>query len=636
MRHAFLLGARLAWLDRGPARLRSSLVALAAAIGTSVLLAATGLIAADMAANPVRYADRGLIWLAVAVVLGVALPVLVLAATVGRLSAALRGRRLAALRLLGMSAGHVRVVAAVETGVAASVGSVLGVLLAWVLRPGLSLVPIFGATYPAGAIAAPWGIALLAVVLVPSVVVAVASLPERMSSSLALSGVRPASARRPSLWRALPITVGILWCAGFAYFLRHADGPISSPALTLNLVGSVTTLGLGVLAVVPVLVRLVGEVLLLGRSPATRIAARRIQAQPATMTRVVSGLLIGLFVVTGARCVVVAFESTPQYQAAERNLTVEQQAGTTVSTPRLDDALAELQGLPGVHTTISYLTASTDVGDGTCPTEVSCLQAVVMGCADLARVVDRKLSTCRDDAASWLRPSSVGVPHGAPDELTWVVHDPSSGEVISQAVLPSPRDQLSGVLEDGNLMQADVLLPPGAPGVDALASPQTSVLVLADAGDDLPRLLDSTSVGSYETFGTEDYDFAATLRALVWSVGVLVISLGLLSFGIAALDRAVERRREVAALQVVGVPAAVLRRAQWIEVAVPLVIGSLLAVAAGLSAGATYLTLDGSARLPWEVTALWALLGTVGGVAIGGVTVIAASPRLRPDLIRAE
>lgn len=36
------------------------------------------------------------------------------------------------------------------------------------------------------------------------------------------------------------------------------------------------------------------------------------------MSRVVAGLLIGLFVVTGARALVVAFEDTPQYRSEAR------------------------------------------------------------------------------------------------------------------------------------------------------------------------------------------------------------------------------------------------------------------------------------------------------------------------------
>lgn len=77
--------------------------------------------------------------------------------------------------------------------------------------------------------------------------------------------------------------------------------------------------------VIPVFVRLCATILVrFGRGPVTRIAGRRLEAQPAGVTRLVAALLIGLFLVTGARFGLVVFESTPQYLAAERSLVREQ------------------------------------------------------------------------------------------------------------------------------------------------------------------------------------------------------------------------------------------------------------------------------------------------------------------------
>lgn len=622
MRSALALGLRLAWHGNRAARLRSVLVAFATLVGASVLLSAAGLTAADVIANPSRYSDRGMIWLAAALVMGVGVPVLVLAATVGRLSAGMRGRRLVNLRLLGLSPHQTRLVAVAETGVAAVVGSLAAWIVSFALRPLLTLVPVWGTTYPAGAIAPPILVTATIVVAVPLVVVTVASLPERLGRAQVLAGVRRAEARRPSSWRLLPLAVGIAWCAWFSFLVRTTTIE-NTTWVAVNLIGSVTVLGIAVLLVVPVAVRLVGDVLhALGRSPAVLLAARRIQAQPATMTRVVAGLLIGLFVVTGARCVVVAFESTPQYQAAERNVDIQQVATVGIETDDLAEATRGLRNLRGVRAAIpTYVRES-----GDCMTGPDCFTGQVLSCGDLARLAPAARG-CRDDEPMWL-----GAPRKVPDVLIWKA--PDGGTVR----LPSPTREIAGLTDaDYGSLDAEILLPPDLTGVRRLTNGDSQVMVLADPGRDLPELLSGSGfAGSVGYYSADDYDYVATLRALVWSIGSLVISLGLLSFGIAAIDRAVERRREVTALQLVGVPASVLRRAQWIEVAAPLVIGSLLAVGAGLAAGATYLSLDESRQLPWQATMLLAALGCVGGVAIAGLTVIAANPRLHPDLIRAE
>jgi len=69
----------------------------------------------------------------------------------------------------------------------------------------------------------------------------------------------------------------------------------------------VALLRIGVVLLVPTFVRLVADLLLTATArPTLVIAGRRLQAQPAAVNRVISGLLIGPFLVTGARGVVAA------------------------------------------------------------------------------------------------------------------------------------------------------------------------------------------------------------------------------------------------------------------------------------------------------------------------------------------
>ncbi len=179
---------------------------------------------------------------------------------------------------------------------------------------------------------------VLVVVLVPLVVVALAALPARVDMKSALSRARKADARRPSWLRVVPLAVGVALC-GYVISQRSTDNPPGP--VVVSLFGGIVLLGLGAILVVPIFVRLVADLLLrLSRGPATMVAARRLQAQPAAVTRVISGLLIGLFLVTGARSVVVAFESTQQYVDAARQINDEQRvvvpatAGTAASVIR--------------------------------------------------------------------------------------------------------------------------------------------------------------------------------------------------------------------------------------------------------------------------------------------------------------
>jgi putative ABC transport system permease protein len=123
---------------------------------------------------------------------------------------------------------------------------------------------------------------------------------------------------------------------------------------------------------------------------------------------------------------------------------------------------------------------------------------------------------------------------------------------------------------------------------------------------------------------------------VIWTVAGVVLGVGLLALLVSSIERANQRRKEVVALQLVGLGRGVIRRAQGLETAVPVVVGSVLAVGLGALAGTTYLTLDSSMAIPWEQTVVLATVAVVGGLVVAAVSVVACAPRLRPDEIRAE
>lgn len=351
----------------------------------------------------------------------------------------------------------------------------------------------------------------------------------------------------------------------------------------------------------------------------------------------VSGLLIGLFLVTGAHSVVAAFETTPQYEQAARQIEHGQRIEFMATPANAEHLISRGEHVKGVRRVIEVPLLTTAAA---CQ-PVGCLQAVVATCAQL-HLLAPGLTGCRDDQPMWLDRANVApLPRNA--TLTWFAkHDDQPLRSVGPlATVRAPKFSLHGdVWTQLQPIDAQVLLPPSAIAPGALpARSQIALLALGVPGRGLRERLQQQAykqlIPDYWDF--EPYDYVARLRAMVWAIAAVILSVGLLSFAVAALDRSVARRREVVSLQLVGVPSFLLRRVQWIEAGLPIVAGTLLAIGLGLFGGATYLSI-GAAFTKVPVSQALALAGIagVGALVIAGLTVLGASPRIRPDLIRAE
>ncbi|GAA4695109.1 FtsX-like permease family protein [Nocardioides conyzicola] len=612
---SLLLGLRLSVTPA--ARLRTALLALAAATGSTILLVTFAAGHHQLVTATSYQAEMPRLVLVIVTV--VALPCTVLVATVARLSASVRDRRLANLRLIGLSPNQTRLVGTGEAGGAAVVGTLLGWGLFWLVRPLL-----LGHS-PAGAA---WGDffaptvrdQVLVVVGVPAVAILASVLPARSSVGDALARSRRADRRPPGWWRLLPLAVGGALCLVVVASGPHDDD--ISDGLTAALFGGIVLTAVGMLLVLPVLVRLLTR-LTSGRAlgPAQRIAVRRLEAQPAGVARIIGALLIGLFLATGARFVLVAFESTDEYAQAARNHDVEQRVEVVTNERHVDTVLAGLMRTDGVSGAVDLpMLHNNRLG----------MEAVVATCAQLAAAAP-EITGCRDGEPMWLHD------HSGIDEtgtVAWRTGDVHGRRVattdlalVSTSVEQPSYDALSPVY-------ADVIIPPT---MVAPLPPDAwhSVLVVGPPGPDLAsRLADLGYAPSY--FGTEDYEFVATMRSVIWIVAGVVLGVGLLALTVSAIDRAVQRRKEVVALQLVGLGRGVIRRAQALETAVPVTVGAVLAVGLGSLAGATYLSVDDSTTIPWAQSLVLAAVAVVGGLGVAAVTMVAAAPRLRAEEIRAE
>ncbi|GAA1792328.1 hypothetical protein GCM10009795_042490 [Nocardioides hankookensis] len=625
------LGLRLAVTPA--ARLRTALLALAAMLGAAILLItfAAGQHQLVTATSYQTEMPR----LVAVIVAVVGLPCAVLVATVARLSASLRDRRLANLRLIGLTANQTRLVGTGEAGGAALVGALLGWGVFWLVRPLLL------GHAPAGPA---WGEFFrptlldqaLVVVGVPALAILASVAPARSSVDDALAVTRRADRRPPGWWRLLPLVAGVALCLEVV-----VSGPYDEEISDRQLVALFAGVGLtavGMLLVLPVLVRLLTRATS-GRAlgPAQRIAVRRLEAQPAGVARIIAALLVGLFLATGARFVLVAFESTPQYETQARDVERGQRVTVLAGQTEAPETAARLAEVDSVRDVVDLPTLSV-AGTGT--------QAIVATCGDLARL-DAALTGCRDGEAMWLSADesdflteyAAAAVHGG--QVTWSTStdDESDTEVpVVRLPLDLPTMSSTGAYSSSDALSplyASVIIPPTLVG-DLPSSTEHTLLVVGGPGRDLGARLAAAGFAAQNGGYYEDYDFVATMRTVIWTVAGVVLGVGLLALTVSTIDRASQRRKEVVALQLVGLGRGVIRRAQGLETAVPVVIGSVLAVGLGALSGATYLSVDDASTIPWGQTIVLGLVAVAGGLGVALVSMIACAPRVRPEEIRAE
>ena len=646
MRSAIGLGLRLAWGDRwrDGGRRRTVLLALACAIGTAVVAATERIALSTLSRNP-RYAP-GFIDLAAPVLLlaCAVVPALVLVGVAGRMAAESRERRLAALRLLGLTAGRVRLVAAAELAVAALAGIAMGFLGADHLGGLGLLVPLPWLSWPPGDIHAADRVGNRLVI--GSLVLGAAVLPSLLAvrgrSAVATATVRRVPPRLRSWLRVLPLATGLALCrlAGAA---ASAPGGARAAVPVLLFAAGVVVIALGLVTATPVVVRLLGDLLVrVGkRRPAALVAGRQLQAQPAAAHRVVATLLVALFLGTAAQATVAAQEQlgtrwVPAGEAAEQVLYVTHRDHIDA----IDRDGAILRDAPGVRQVTRYGYLS-----GCDATGVDCTPVLVATCAALT-AVEPSASGCVEGQPYRLkRLNADGVDLSAPLPATLTLRRPCvpdrepvhAAEATATFRAPTQSLTLTGPPVESF---AGILLPPDAPELAAVRSVEGRVLHLtADFGSSTRDYLRSRGIaveGRYVWQASEAV--LGPQRQLTLGVTLLATVLGLFAFAIAYVDRLAERRAEVVGLQLLGAPRSVLRIGHLWEMATPLVAGSLLAIGLGRLVGDLYLMFGWPAMQRPQVPASVSLGLTVavllGSGLLALLTAVVANPRLRPELIR--
>ena len=561
---------------------------------------------------------------------GLAVPVLALVMTVGRLSSQVRDRRLASLRLLGVPRRATTVAALVENLLPATVGAALGIGAGLAARPVLT-------SLLAGDLQAP-------ITLPPARLAAVAVGVIALSGALALAPLRRLGAepraehaesvlRRPSTWRLAPVVPAV---GAFAYLLTRAPGSTDA-AVTPVFLGGVLTGAFAVALATPLVTSLVAGRLVASPRLTALLAGRGMQTQPVSIGRRVTALGLTVYVVVGGAGMLGIFEGTTHIAAAIRQV---EQGPQVMFVGAYDDLppglLAEIEQVDGVHTAIPQYGVVPEGCDGAAFTPVCAVDVVVATCDQLSALM--AADGCRDDEPAWITSDIAGYES---------IVAPSSDPMTSLALVDQDGRDL-GVLDlTGSITQDvpataatwtwpasyDVFVPLAV--AEHWGAQARSAVVVTDAGADVRAAVAAAAErhGGYaDNPYLADYAQVVSTRVAAWTVMAVGIGVALLAHGLATVDRARELRRPRARLVALGVPARLLRRVGVTQCLAPLLTATTLA--AGLGAGATaalsHYADQGFAIAPRVAAVL------LGATAVGAIVVSTAAAPLIRARVRAE
>lgn len=263
-------------------------------------------------------------------------PSMTLVGAAVRLTAARRGRRLAALRLAGATAGEVRVIAAVETLVGAVAGLVLGWGLSVVGAMLASRVSLAGGRFDwSDLLARP--VAVAAVVLVALLIALLSSMIAlRDVAASPLGVVRQTRGRRPG-WMRVLVMLG-------AFALLFASIPLArGTGAGWVMVPGIAAIILSIATVGPLFTWALGRIgVAVARGPRSLMAGRRLMSDPGGSFRPTAGIVLISFV---AGFILVGMASMPDTEGDRPTYIYGATVGQVPVEEEVVDALASIPGI---------------------------------------------------------------------------------------------------------------------------------------------------------------------------------------------------------------------------------------------------------------------------------------------------
>ncbi|MFI2734085.1 FtsX-like permease family protein [Streptomyces sp. NPDC018711] len=559
----------------------------------------------------------------------VLLPLVIFLSVCARLSGESRARRLAALRLVGLSVKDTLRVNAGESVVAAFVGAVVGLVgylgvnevMARVGIPGLRWFPADGRPVTTTVVVCLLGCPALAWI--------VGQFSARRAAQSPISVRRTGESKPPRKYGAFLLIPGIGIIGGYCLLSAMGRDPSGGSASAVLVPGAVLMTGAGlVFGLAPITAWLSRRLAAVSRSLPLSLAMRRTEVDPGSALRVVTGLVLLVFGASLAQGVLIELDQVSrrtapvqEYSLPERELSAQQRTRLTrLSGVRahglvvdswvasIEDRLPRAQGIVATCAQLAAFTGATH------------------GCVDnkVLRIEDPAFLSNEDARPGSSFPFLLGngrkMTVSVPQETVVIrAYDPS--EFVGPSLLIPPS-----------------LVPRGTQFTDArfvLASssdPATVRSVLDGIGAVAPTV-------SVEPVGIVIGSLVqlTVIRSLLVVGMVLGLVIGVAAFVVSVADRALERRGQVTALALLGAGAGTLRVVQVVQVLLPLVVGLGAAVVAGWLAESSYL-ITGGGEVHWDWEGLPLLVVCALGVMLAAA--VASVPMVRrhidPEHIRRD
>ena len=534
---------------------------------------------------------------------GLLFPVLIFVGTATRLSAARREQRFAAMRLVGAAPRQISVIAAVESTVAATAGTVLGFGLYLALRHPLAAVPFNGAPFYLSDLSLNVLDVLLVALGVPVGAAVAARIALRRVRISPLGVSRRVTPKPPRAWRLAPLLAGVTELSYYAFGGRRPSTSIGQTAAYLT--GFLLIMA-GLVVAGPWLT-MVGSRLLARRSsrPAALIAARRLADNPQAGFRAVSGLILALFVTSSAVGIIttiVAHRGTHEYSASGSTVLSMQFDRTAPAGPTGAAAVgADLRAQQGVQK-VTVLRANRWF-DPDIPTVIPARTSGQLEPRRLDyRTIDA-LVACAD-----LTPAQGRCAPGAQVAAAWSSDLAGWGTTAAHTVWPTAplttaqlaRQPVTAILADTD-------------GSHAAIERARTRLETAYPGQLPPGTMDE---------GNGDLRHAlAGWRQLANVVILTSLPIAGCSLAVSVAGGLAERRRPFSLLRLTGMPLRMLRRVVALESAVPLLTVAVVAIGAGFLAAHLFLR----AQLQYALHAPGPAYYLIVAAGLGGSLAIIAS-----------
>ncbi|WP_454299953.1 hypothetical protein [Salana multivorans] len=559
-------------------------------------------------------------------------PVVALLLALGRLSSGTRDRRLASLALLGVGPRRLALVAAAENVLPAAVGALAGVLLYLVIRPLAHLLfrDVLAADLPVGS---RLGLVVLGVVGL-SVLLAIVSA---RSAARPLQRRSEAAPARPGWWRLAPALVAL---GLFAVLFAVPTQRLTSTTIIVLVFAAAAACILTVLLTTPLVSAWVARGLVRGAGPSTTLAGRSIQVRGPSTARRIGALGVAVFVTLCGLGFLGILEGDPVVAHYVRQMERGPQEIWVYADDGSDQdpaVVAEVASVPGVEGVVWRY----PIRDASCGLREPCGSVFVGTCSELALVAS--VTGCRDDEAAWIETVRVPEwlsgyrPQVAPRDTATLASDDDSAPLSVEVELPGRITADASASRDRWVLPNNYTVFVPTELATELGFGQGRATLIAEGGRDVrERLREAAEAHGMYTLAEAGWDYQRVVsgRAAVWGLGAGSLAELLLVLALASIDEARESRRGRGRLVALGVPAAVLRRAQWLALAVPLGVSLAIAIPLGLVATPLLRHLGGEASLMGMNPAM--LLLFLGLAAVGAAVVTLLTLPLTRSGVRAE